>query len=110
MANFSFNPIIAEQYGVDEAVFIQNVYFWIEKNQSENIEFFDGEQWLYCSVADFSKKLPFWTTRQIERMIKKLENEGALKIGKFNKNSYDRTRWFSLPEKIKMIYKNSVIE
>jgi hypothetical protein len=108
MSNFSFNPVIAQLYGVDEAVFLQNVYFWIEKNRVNNRHFYDDDYWTYNSVSAFSKLFPFWTTRQIERIIKKLEKEGVLKIGNYNSSAYDRTRWFALTEKINSIYENGV--
>jgi hypothetical protein len=108
MSNLSFNPVIAQLYGVDEAVFLQNVYFWIEKNRVNNRHFYDDDYWTYNSVSAFSKLFPFWTTRQIERIIKKLEKEGVLKIGNYNSSAYDRTRWFALTEKINSIYENGV--
>lgn len=40
---YSFDSRIAELYGVDEAVFIHNLYFWISKNIANGHQYRDGK-------------------------------------------------------------------
>ena len=84
--DYSFNAHIAEQYGVEEAVFIHNLYWWISKNKANGQHFYEGRTWTYNSAKAFADLFPFWTPKQIRRIIKKLEAEGALHIGNFNDN------------------------
>ena len=49
--DYSFNGDIAAKYGVDEAVFIHNLYWWIRKNQANGRHYKDGKTWTYNSIA-----------------------------------------------------------
>lgn len=103
--DFTFNGEIAKTYGIDGAVFIQNLYLWILKNKANGRHFYEGKNWTYNSISAFTELFPFWSKKQIERLIKKLENDGAIKVGNFNENPLDRTRWFTLSEEIIRTYK-----
>ena len=107
---YSFDPIIAKHFGVDGAVIIENLYFWIMKNKANDKNYYDGEYWTYNSVKAFEELFPFWSKRQIERILKNLEKEGAIKTGNYNKSLYDRTKWYALNEVIHSIYANGEIE
>ena len=43
--NYILNVEVAVKYGVDEAIMLENIVFWIRKNQANNKHFYDGE---YC--------------------------------------------------------------
>ena len=107
---YSFDPIIAKYYGVDGAIVIENLYFWIMKNKANDKNYFDGEYWTYNSVKAFEELFPFWSKRQIERILKNLENEGAIKTGNYNKLQYDRTKWYALNQTVLSIYANGEME
>jgi hypothetical protein len=107
---YSFNSKIAELYSVEGAVVIENLYFWISKNEANEKHFYDGEYWTYNSIKAFSKLFPFWTQRQLERILNNLEKNGAIKTGNYNKVGYDRTKWYSLTETVKSIYANGEMD
>lgn len=94
--NHFFNIELAKDYSIDEAVLLQNLYFWIEKNKANNKHFYDGEYWTYNSMEAFTKLFPYWTTSQVRRVLSNLENNGLIKKGNYNKASYDRTTWYSI--------------
>jgi len=102
--NHSFNVDVAQKYGVDGAILIENMYFWISKNKANNTHFYEGEYWTYNSVKAFSELFPYWTSRQIERILKHLEAEEVIKIGNFNTKGYDRTKWYTLTDSVKRLY------
>lgn len=106
----SFNPSIATKYGVDEAVMINNLYYWIKHNEANNKHFYDGNYWTYNSIEAFTKLFPYWTNRQVERIIKSLISKELVKVGNFNKSQYDRTRWFTLTKTVHSIYANGEME
>lgn len=103
---YTFDPLIAKKYGVEGAVIIENLYFWIMKNKANDKNCFDGEYWTYNSVKAFEELFPFWSKRQIERILKNLEKGGAIKTGNYNKSSYDRTKWYALTDIVYSIYAN----
>ena len=103
-AKYTFDPNIAKKYGVDEAVMLENIYFWVQKNEANNKHFYDVNYWTYNSIQAFVKQFPFWTNRQIDRILKNLEKNGAIITGNYNKSPYDRTKWYAVTETAKSIY------
>ena len=89
---YSFDCKLAEKYGVDEAIFLHNLYFWIVKNEANGRHHHEGRSWTYNSMAAFAKLFPFWSKRQVERIIRNLVANGALLEGNFNTLPYDRTK------------------
>jgi hypothetical protein len=108
--NHNFNTEIAELYGVDEAIVIENLYFWIKKNEVNKKHFEDGKYWTYNSAVGFSEWYPYWSSRQIERILTSLKTKKCIITGNYNTSNYDRTRWFALTESVSSIYANTKIE
>lgn len=108
--DYSFNCSVACQYGVDEAIFIHNLYWWIRKNEANGRHYYEGKNWTYNTFDAFSKLFPFWTNRQIERIIRSLKDSGAIYVGNFNEFKFDRTQWYALSEQVTSIYANSEME
>ena len=99
-----FNVIIATKYGVDAAVLIHNLHFWITKNKANNKHFHNGRYWTYNSISAFENLFPYWTKRQLERILNGLVEKGVLYKDNFNENKYDRTTWYALHEIVNSIY------
>ena len=95
----SFDVEIAERYGLLEAVLLNNLYYWIEKNRANEVNFFDGTYWTYNSTRAFNELFPYVSERQIKNALKHLREEGILLTGNYNKSAYDRTLWYALSEK-----------
>lgn len=100
---FAFEEDMAKKYGVPEAVFIHCIQFWIAKNKASNKHFYDGSYWMYNSCCAFQKLLPFWSQKQIERLLNKLVNLKVIKKGNYNKNPYDRTLWYAFVDEEKFV-------
>jgi len=94
--NYYFDIKYATLYGLDEAIFLQNIIYWIEKNKASNKNFHDNKYWTYASAESFTLLFPFWTRRQVERIIISLVDQKLIIIGNYNKFGFDKTRWFSL--------------
>lgn len=94
----SFDVEIAEKYGVSEAILLQHLWFWIEKNKANEKNFYDGTFWTYNSTKAFVKLFPYMTQRQIQNALKKLKDKGIIKTGNYNKSAYDRTLWYAFTE------------
>jgi hypothetical protein len=98
MAMYQFDTSEACIYGVEEAIMLHNLRFWIAKNKANNKHLYDGTYWTYNSVEAFSKLFPFWSEKQIRRVLSSLESSGAIASGNFNKVAYDRTKWYTVME------------
>ena len=97
--NMHFNVGIAKCVGVEGAVMINNIQYWIIKNKANEKHFYEGKYWTYNSLEAFTKLFPFWSKRQIERILNNLKKEGYIEDGNYNKTAYDRTKWYTLTEK-----------
>ena len=108
--NHSFNVEIAKKYGVDGAIMIENLYFWIQKNKVNNKNFHDGRYWTYNSMKAFTELFPYWTEKQIRRILENLKKDGAIITGNYNKIPYDRTLWYALDDSIISFYSNETLD
>lgn len=95
----SFDSRIAEKVGVNSAIILNNLYFWVEKNKANDCNFHDGYYWTYNSQKAFSELFPYFTQKQIRYAIKKLIDMEIIITGNYNELSYDRTLWYAITEK-----------
>lgn len=93
-----FNVDEAVKYGVEKAVIIYNLRYWLEKNKANDTNKHDGYYWTYNSAKAFSELFPYFKERKIARLLTQLEEENVILAGHFNKKGYDRTKWYSMPE------------
>ena len=95
MSRHSFDPMIAKQVGVNAAVIYQNILWWAEKNAANGKHEHDGLWWTYNSITAFEELFPYMTAKQIRTALTKLEDDGLVAVGCYNKSQYDRTKWYS---------------
>lgn len=95
MSRHSFDPEVAAKVGLNAAVIYQNIVWWAEKNAANGKHFHDGLWWTYNSVSAFGELFPYLTGKQIRTALAKLEEDGLLVSGCFNKSAYDRTKWYA---------------
>lgn len=94
----SFDISIAEKYGVNVAIFLNNVAFWIKKNQSNKKHFYQGRYWTYNSQEALTELFPYWSRQNIRTILKSCEDQGLIIKGNFNETGYDRTTWYALTD------------
>lgn len=97
--NHGFNTEIAKEYDIETAIILENMYFWIKKNEANKQHFHDGKYWTYNSVSAFSKIFDYMSESKIRRTLDKMKSEGLIETGNYNKVAYDRTIWYCLTEK-----------
>lgn len=95
-----FEEKLAVMYGLEEAIILQNLMFWIKKNRANSKHFHDGRYWTYNSAKAFETLFPFWNRAKIYRILESLEKQGAIFCGNYNDVAYDRTRWYAVKDEI----------
>jgi hypothetical protein len=93
---YQFDTDYAIKYGLDESILLQHIIYWIVKNRANDKNNFDGKTWTYNSIHAFSELFPFWTEKQIRRVLESLIKKGVIITGNYNKLAYDRTLWYAL--------------
>lgn len=96
MSLHSFDPDIAHKVGVNAAVIYQNILFWAKKNHANQRNLHDGHVWTFNSVKAWAYLFPYLTPKQIRLALQKLEAEGLIVSGNYNKSAYDRTKWYGI--------------
>ena len=104
--NHSFDVEIATKYGVNCAILLNHIYFWVEHNRANEKHFHDGYFWTYNSIKAFQELFPYMGARQIRSAIDKLKNEGLIITGNYNDDMRDRTMWYALTKKAYCICQN----
>lgn len=98
MSHHTFSISDAIRYGVEEAVVISNLRFWLAKNAANERHKYDGYYWTYNSARAFAELFPYWTSNKIQKLLKTMEQKEYILSGVYNERGYDRTKWYSMPE------------
>jgi hypothetical protein len=93
--DFSFNIEFAKRYGVDEAIMVKSFQFWIRLNKANKVNYHDKRYWTYNTNKSLTEYYPFWTEKQVRRIIESLVDKEILIKGNYNKIAYDRTIWYA---------------
>ncbi len=94
--NHSFNTDIAKKYGIEEAILIENIAFWLGRNLHNNKNVHNGKVWVYNTSKAFQEIFYYMSDKTIARKLKKLEELGVLESGNYNKMKIDRTKWYTI--------------
>lgn len=97
---FTFSRTDANQYGVDGAIMLYHIRYWVAKNEANDKNYYDEKYWTYNTQSAFAQLFPFWSARKVGRILTKLEENGAIHSGNYNEKKYDRTKWFTLTNAI----------
>lgn len=93
-----FNVEIAKIFGVNVAIFLDHMAFWITKNMANNRHYHEGTYWTYNTIEAYKELFPYWTTRQMRGVIDKCIKYGLILESNYNITTYDRTKWYALTE------------
>jgi DnaD/phage-associated family protein len=106
----SFDIEIAKEYGVLEAILLNNLQYWIEKNKANDVNYYDGYYWTFNSTRAFNQLFPYASQRQIQNALKKLKEQEIIQTGNYNKSTYDRTLWYAFTKKGECIMQKCKME
>tara|TARA_R110002020_G_C16281925_1_gene771880 strand:+ start:73 stop:771 length:699 start_codon:yes stop_codon:yes gene_type:complete len=106
----NFNTEVAKDVGTDAAIILSNIEFWEATNRANKRNYYNGRYWTYNSAKAFADIFNYLSPHQIRRMLDKLEENGYIISGSFNKKGYDRTKWYSPTRKISQNRKMQLTE
>lgn len=100
--NHSFNIKVAKKVGIEAAIILNNIAYWVHYKKASNLDEWCGYYWVYMSAEGFKKYFDYMTIKVIRDNLKKLEDNGLIMseiIQSMNFNSFDRTKSYTLTEK-----------
>ena len=86
---------LAAVIGLTESVVLQQIIYWVTKSKEAGRNFEDGRYWTYNTAEEWQKQLPCFSTSTIRRTLEKLEDLGLILTGNYNKQKFDRTKWYT---------------
>lgn len=93
--NHFFDVKVAEEYGVEQAIMIANFQYWITHNAANKKNFYKNKYWTYNSYKALSLIFPYWSEKQVRRILADLLEKQVLEADCFNKMDYDKTKWYA---------------
>ncbi|WP_199426942.1 DnaD domain-containing protein [Thermaerobacillus caldiproteolyticus] len=85
-------PSLAANVGLNESIILQQLHYWLER--STNVH--EGHKWVYNTYEEWQEQFPFWSESTIRRIITKLEKQGLIITGNFNRSKIDKTKWYRI--------------
>lgn len=101
-------PGLAVRIGLNEAIFLQQVQYWISREAGFLDEY--GRRWIYNTVKQWRDQFPFWSESTIKRTIRSLEEQNVL-ISTMIGNQFNKTKAYTIDyDRIEELSENIVHE
>lgn len=100
------NKALARELGLNEALVLQQINYWIEINKKSGNNYHDGKYWTYNSIRAWQEKdFDYLSVDTVKRTFSKLEKAGYLLVGNYNKDPRDKTKWYTINDnKLEELY------
>jgi len=85
-------PSLAKEIGLNEAVVLQQIHYWLEKSK----HLIKGKKWVYNTYEDWQEQFPFWSISTIKRVFHSLEKLGLVVSDNWNDLKMDKTKWYTI--------------
>ena len=100
------NKALARALGLNEALVLQQINYWIEINKKSGKNYHDEKYWTYNSIRAWQENdFDYMSVDTVKRTFAKLEKAGYLLAGNYNKDPRDKTKWYTInDEKLEELY------
>ena len=98
---FNDNPLAIDKelaviIGLNEALILQQVHYWLKINEKNKRNCYRGKYWTYNTINEWQEKFPFWSTSTVKRVFKNLRDMDLIIVDNFNVYQLDRTLWYTI--------------
>lgn len=101
--SYIFRVEEASKYGLEQAVMLQALRFWIEYNYHNGVNYDSGHTWTYNSCEAWAELMPFWSAQKCRRILEKLISEGIIIKKKPRVGRGDHTCWYAFADEAKWL-------
>lgn len=98
---FNTHPLVVDKQlatilGLNEALVLQQVNYWLEINKKKKRNYHEGRYWTYNTINKWQDEFPFWSISTIKRIFKRLRDMELIIVDNFNLYQMDRTLWYTI--------------
>ena len=94
MDYITFQTQYAKRYGVNPAIVLHTLTYFVLKNKKAGRNKYEDKYWTFNSYPGWQEAMPFFSKSQIRTAMLVLRKKGAIIVGNFNKKGYDKTFWY----------------
>lgn len=88
-----FQPSLAVKYGLNEAIFLQQLHYWLSYSSKER----GGCLWVVNKYKTWLDQFSFWSVDTLKRTIKSLtEKEAIINTDEYNDSVISNLRWLTI--------------
>lgn len=89
-----------DKTGLNKAIFLNQLNYWIELNEQAGINFKDGYYWSYSSYPRMIERdFPYWSVDTLKRAVTSLEKYGIVISANYNSVKMDKKKWYRIDYK-----------
>ena len=89
-----------DKTGLNKAIFLNQLNYWIELNEQSGINFEDGYYWSYSSYPKMIERdFPYWSVDTLKRAEKKKKKYGIVISANYNSMKMDKKKWYRIDYK-----------
>lgn len=100
------NPALAERIGLNEAIILQQVHYWVQRGNA-GVEH-ENRIWIYNTHEEWVEQFPFWSKDQIKRIFLSLSKQGVLLVEQLRKSEHIRTNYYAVNYGHKSLQANEI--
>lgn len=90
-------PSLALVLGLEEAIAIQQLHYWLNNSKSEGRIDEDGNKWVYNTYSEWhDDNFPFWSEDKIQRIFLSLEKQGVVISKQLDANKRDMRKFYRI--------------
>lgn len=88
------NPQLAAEIGLNEAIVLQQLKYWIVETDS-GVDY-EGARWVYNTHEQWTKQFPFWSVDTVKRALASLVKQGIVLVAKLSQDKRDQTNYYAI--------------
>lgn len=89
-------PTLATKVGLNEAIFVQQLHYWLDINRKAKRNIIHGTVWSYNTYAQWRQQFPFWSDKTLRRTVKSCEDQGLIRSAQLSPDKRDRTLYYTI--------------
>lgn len=106
------NKTLAKTIGLNEAIVLLQLNYWIKNNEDNKKNFKDGCYWTFNSIKNWhEQEFSFWSYATVKRVFSDLEKMKLIIAGNYNDEKRDKTKWYTIDyDKLEKLLEENINE